>query len=467
MIKIPRLLVLTLSLLLLSCHAGKVNNDLVIDGIPFISVKAFGAKGDGRSDDTEAIQRAFTRATAVYFPPGDYVVASAYKGSAHNPASLRITDSTRVSRINFHAEARLYVPTKLNYDFSSTVLIKVFADKRDMPPLRIDGLTIYAEPRSYETSSMIGLKAIEHRGNRIQHLELNNVDLRNLTSAGIITYASKNTFRNIYSENLGRHGIGARNPYNLGMPHELYVENFEDHNNRAYTMDFSGSQIGDDPSTANELDSWTATVRNIRSYNSKRGIKTAGHWNLLMEDIQIIKPKIYGFFVNKDAPNHHIKINRMRIEDAGSAGMTLNGKTNFTIKDLSIIGCKDGLLTHASKVNIDKLLIDGKGKMEKGLRISSDAEINNFTVRGTTDEYAVWIIRGDVTLRNGSMYDNESTFPVLIHREAGSVVLDKLNFQGDNIVSNREDSKSNVLSLQLKENVRLLGMNGVKVIRRQ
>jgi hypothetical protein len=76
-----------------------------------ISVKDFGAKGDGLTDDTSAIQAAVNRVIAigggkVYLPPGAYVISSAisiapvsitaisFNGAAKNATSLRQTSTS-------------------------------------------------------------------------------------------------------------------------------------------------------------------------------------------------------------------------------------------------------------------------------------------------------------------------------------------------------------------------------------
>lgn len=418
-----------LSIILTSCGSPKEVNEIRIEGKTFVSVKTFGAVGDGQADDTPAIQRALDAEERVYFPPGDYRIATA-TNKAHNPACLRITENTLARQLEFAEGARLYLDNNFNHDFKTFVVLKIFADAGDVSEVSIRGLNIFAESRLPD-GKFTGVKAIEHRGNQILHLRMENTSITNLGGAGIITYATKTTLLNTRTENLGSHGIGARNPYNLGIPHELYIDGHESYNDQAYSIDFSGTQIGNDPSTADPRDSWKGVARNIKSVNALRGIKTAGHWDLHLENVHIVGSGNYGFFINKDAPNHTITIKDLTVERARLAGMSLSGKTQVNMQNIKIIDCPEGLLLQRASVNIDTLLIDGKGRCAKGLRIPNDAVITNFAVTGITGQYPIWIIRGDVQLRHGQVYNNEGAYSLLIKETAGDVLIDDVQFYDD------------------------------------
>ena len=57
--------------ILISCAPQK-NGELEV---PFINVKDFGAVGDGKTDDTKAIQKAIEAGSDIYFPEGKYLIS--------------------------------------------------------------------------------------------------------------------------------------------------------------------------------------------------------------------------------------------------------------------------------------------------------------------------------------------------------------------------------------------------------
>lgn len=74
-----------------------------INGTPFESVTAYGAKGDGVTDDTIPVNRAFATGSSVYFPPGHYIgdfVASAgliIQGAGPNATTLTAKTAGRAA----------------------------------------------------------------------------------------------------------------------------------------------------------------------------------------------------------------------------------------------------------------------------------------------------------------------------------------------------------------------------------
>ena len=73
-----------LLILTTSCKTSKTVQTKDIDGKPFISVQALGAKGDGESNDVQYIQHAFDRYENVFIPKGKYRIAASHRGE-HNP----------------------------------------------------------------------------------------------------------------------------------------------------------------------------------------------------------------------------------------------------------------------------------------------------------------------------------------------------------------------------------------------
>lgn len=51
----------------------------------YVNVKTLGAAGDGKTDDTAAIQRAYAgKNRAIYFPPGTYLVSDTITATPKN-----------------------------------------------------------------------------------------------------------------------------------------------------------------------------------------------------------------------------------------------------------------------------------------------------------------------------------------------------------------------------------------------
>lgn len=411
---------------------------IYVNGIKFATVQNYGAKGNGKNDDALSIQEAFQNEKNLYFPKGKYLIGSAFDG-IHNLQSLIITDKTKARHIVFEKGAELYVKEDFPFNGIKNAILKIYTKSGDIDKIRIQGLTIFAENVSYSRAHT-GVFAIENQGYEIKDLQIEDASFYNLSGAGIVTYALKTTLHNIYTENTTSNGMGSLNPYNLGREHYFFVDGYTSVNDKGYSIDFSGTEHAENRSIADPRDTWTGVAKNITSINSKRGIKTAGHWNLYLENVSIINPSIYGFFINKDAPGRKIKFKNMRIINSGDAGLSLAGNTGFEGDSLSLINCKMGAQIQNSDINITRMLIDGKGNAKMGLRFQSNGIISDFTVTGISDEYAVWVTAKKATLNNGKIFNNNSICGLLIHEAAEKTIIDNVEIYDDreNPVQNKD-----------------------------
>ena len=92
-----------------------------------VNVKAFGATGDGATDDTAAIQNAIAiatgRGTTVFFPEGDYVVMKSLEAT-HARAPLRITGVGPGSRlINLAGGPSLHMNAKGAFEITDLAIV--------------------------------------------------------------------------------------------------------------------------------------------------------------------------------------------------------------------------------------------------------------------------------------------------------------------------------------------------------
>lgn len=445
----PHILVSIISLLLCisACKQPMQTNS------NYISVKTYGAKGDGKTDDTQAIQNAFDASEYVYFPAGTYRIA-AFSKTKHNPAALIISEAQKVRNIKFDDAAKLYLPAKLNWETESMVLLKIIAKKDGLPNIHIDNLSIEAQQRSdSDARTVMGLKAIEDQST-IQKLTINNGKITNMPGIALVTYATDNLITNLTSQNNRDGGIGALNPYNQGKVHQLVIENFTSLNDGGYGINFSGATDGQNRKLASDNDIWRGRATNVRCINSERGIKTAGRWDLELNDILIDGSEHYGLFINKDAPKRTINIDGLEIRNTKDAGISLSNKTNVNMRNVKILNCGKGLLTFQCPVRIDSLEIVGAKDANFGLRIANDTHISNFSISGFTEDYVAWITGGNVTLENGRFFNNNCTYPLLIHEKAAKVTLDNITFD----TPTKRNNSANILSLQKQENLSLRRM---------
>lgn len=134
-VEISRWLLVMTVVIMLSGSTAESGEGIVLDGI--FNVKAFGAKADGVTDDTAAIQKALDEAAktggVVYLPPAKYLV----KGSLKVPVGV-------------HVKGAAASPQYITPLIGTVILATGGRDKEDDPALfemgdssSVTGLTVY------------------------------------------------------------------------------------------------------------------------------------------------------------------------------------------------------------------------------------------------------------------------------------------------------------------------------------
>src|SRR5436190_16987651 len=83
-------------------HSGRLRSRFAVDGESNLmaNVRDFGARGDGQSDDTPAIQHALERGDGILsFPPGDYVLTRPLQIALEQRGRIAIEGSGATARL--------------------------------------------------------------------------------------------------------------------------------------------------------------------------------------------------------------------------------------------------------------------------------------------------------------------------------------------------------------------------------
>ena len=144
------------------------------------NVKDFRAKGDGTTDDTDAIQSAINKASTIYFPSGVYLVTP--KGEKNNPILTLHSNM----HIILDANARIQRATT-NLDEENNRKQPIFvASKCDN--IVIEGGKIYGDIQSYDVSTLWAEEDadMEYQNHGIVIRECTNVTIKDCEIANHI-----------------------------------------------------------------------------------------------------------------------------------------------------------------------------------------------------------------------------------------------------------------------------------------
>jgi|GEM_PF-5088458 len=257
---------------------------ILVDG--GISVKAFGAKGDGSTDDTEAIQAAIDSLSAdggtVIIPEGTFIIyprddtrpatygAGIEKWCIQIPSNVTLAGNGHASILKLHDDAPKDSP--MVYGMQSALNITV----RD---LTIDGSASRAG-NSYELLRVLG----EDEGINFKECEyslVDNVVVTN-TAADAIDFdgVKHSTIRNSWAYDCygnGVHMAGTGNEF-------VTVENVETWNCSHQKLTHSNPTVASNASGIDCVNGRNITINGCRVYNSPYGIniQVGGQYNKVM-----------------------------------------------------------------------------------------------------------------------------------------------------------------------------------------
>lgn len=136
---------------------GDIFGKVALAKVPMVSVKSFGAKGDGVNDDTTAISNALNSGTGIYFPAGSYLVTA---------------------DINAGVNFWLYGQGTLTSD-DDTVRIIIADTVTDVgiSGLVFDGVSIYNEDRSNGIKLNLNLENFNIQATDIYGVQVSNLGI--------------------------------------------------------------------------------------------------------------------------------------------------------------------------------------------------------------------------------------------------------------------------------------------------
>lgn len=297
-----------------------IYNDLTVgnitisgSGIPyvgFVSVKSFGAVGDGITDDTIALNAAISGATHLYFPAGTYIVS----------AQLTITNRQRILVGDGIGK------TILSYSSTNTACIETTSTSLFM----VKDMTIQG-PHSGSTY-LANSEGVRIRGDSYasgaSNITFENVEIKNFGENGVyMRFAQNIRFKNCKVTRIGRAGFLILSS-DKGWIEDCYIGNITPGNGgsapylNAYgviiTRTTSNVNIDTDPTST----SWWVQNNYVTDIPSWEGLDTHGG-----VDIHFINNKIYNCAT------------ALNITHADSTG---SGTSDVNAEKISLIGntCK-------------------------------------------------------------------------------------------------------------------------------
>ena len=174
-----------LILVVLMTFSAKAQNVVFPEDAHFLNVRDFGAKGDGRTDDTQAIRSAISHLEmhlTLYFPDGDYLVSDSlnFKDRGHNGQEINRIFMQGQSRENTIIRVAPKSESFQNADHPQPII----TTKRGNESFRnrFSNFTLIV---GNDNPGAIGIDMISCNGGSISRVRIVNEDRENPAAAGI------------------------------------------------------------------------------------------------------------------------------------------------------------------------------------------------------------------------------------------------------------------------------------------
>ncbi len=416
------------------------------NGEKYLNVSTIGIIGDGKTDNKQAIEDALNRGGNYYFPKGNYLINSytyVYNIICVNKNSTGI-------KLLFDENARVIMADNLIPKGAKGCLFSFISDKANIPFVEIKNLHIEGN-KKHQEGMICGILAYEKDKYFIQNFDLQNVTVKNTSSSGIHTEALNNHFSKIKTENCGSHGIGINHTANPNVEHYFYLDGHISINDEAYSIDFSGPSDEKDEKKSKKEYFCKGTAKNITSINALYGIKTAGYWDLDLENVKIINSRNNGFVLSKDAPNKKVTIKNLHVIKCKGNGLYLPAKSNFYGENIKLDSCHAPLIIYNTKTKIKNLQIKNDLKNIACIQISGEdnppIEIDSFVIENTNKEntYIISNFNNNLKLSNGFIQNNESPYFLYLSPTVKTCELSNMDFKNNkfyNIITPDGTSKT-------------------------
>ena len=429
----------------------------------YINVNTVGIIGDGKTDNRIAIETALNKGGNYYFPKGIYLISS----YTYVYNIIRIADNTTGLKLVFEDGASLKAANNLISDKDKGCLLCFISAKADIPFIKIENLQIDGN-KTHQKGMINGVMFYEQPNFFIREVSINKAYIHHTTGGGLHSEALYTNLKNIRTEYCGSHGIGLNQSYNQGTIHTTEIDGHFSMNDEAYSIDFSAPSDENDPKKANPNFQFKGIVKNITSINSTYGIKTAGYWDLEMQNVKIFSSKNNGFFLSKDATNKKVSIRNLHIAHCKGNGLFLAAKSIFWGENITIDSCNAPLTIYETTTDIRGLKINNNLKNIVCITIEGEinqrVSIDSFAITGNNEDntYLITTRNEASKFSNGFIKNNKSPYFLFVGEKVNTCELSNMTFENNSFY--------NILTpIGDKKTLKILNIRGVssqKIIRK-